>query len=371
MKFSKLVLVLVSVIVFSLLLATPVLGQSGFVKNPDPVMQSDFTWDSQIIGSACVILDGITYKAWYTGYNGNVFSICYATSADGITWGNKTRVFWPSAAPAWDSFMVGAPWVVKVGATYHMYYTGSKADLIAQIGHATSADGINWTRQGANPVLFVGAVGSWDAGSVCFPSVIYDGGFKMWFTGRPGGALSLTGFQIGYATSADGHVWTKEPSNPRLTKGFSVTDFDGKGVLACGVYKEGASYLMYYTGFMDTAGGVQARIGEAFSTDGIAWTKLTHINPVLNVGGTTGNWDGKGVAAPCVFKVGDTYKMWYTGGDNSLVFKIGYAEYTPEEYPSVPGTSNLTTGLTIGSMAVLMGAVLWWGIRRNKYLSKD
>jgi sucrose-6-phosphate hydrolase SacC (GH32 family) len=117
------------------------------------------------VQSPSVILDGSTYKMWYTGTDttGTGFSqIGYATSLDGITWtkynGNPVL---DVTASDWDSNRVGGEEVIKDGATYKMWYTGSNASNIGRIGYATSPDGITWTKYVSNPVLN-GAPSSWE-----------------------------------------------------------------------------------------------------------------------------------------------------------------------------------------------------------------
>ena len=46
--------------------------------------------------------------------------------------------------------------------------------------------------------------------------------------------------------------------------------------------------------------------------------------------GQAGAWDEKGVGSACVLYDSDagTYKMWYTGYDNSDTLQIGYATST-------------------------------------------
>ena len=52
------------------------------------------------------------------------------------------------------------------------------------------------------------------------------------------------------------------------------------------------------------------------------WTKYSG-NPVLTPG-SSGEWDGEGVALSSVIYDGNAYKMWYSGWDG-LHFRIGYA----------------------------------------------
>jgi hypothetical protein len=120
-------------------------------------------------------------------------------------------VLTPGANGRWDSWTLATMNVLKVGETCHMYYeAGRKGVIDFQIGHALSADGINWVKDTANPVIPFGERGQWDDKETWDPFVLYeDGIFKMWY----GGTTMLEGrrdFQIGYATSRDGTHFTKK-----------------------------------------------------------------------------------------------------------------------------------------------------------------
>jgi hypothetical protein len=66
------------------------------------------------------------------------------------------------------------------------------------------------------------------------------------------------------------------------------------------------------------------RIGYATSLDGSSWTK-DQGNPVLDLG-SAGSWDNIFVGACSVIdSEASTYKMWYTGGNGVWDGKIGYA----------------------------------------------
>jgi predicted GH43/DUF377 family glycosyl hydrolase len=372
MSYKKLVLALVSVLVFSLLLAIPAMGAAGFVKyagNPVLVTGAVLSWDETLVGAACVIYEGSTYKMWYTGGDADgSLNIGYATSPDGINWikdfVNNPVLSHSGNIDDWDGFAAAAPWVINDGGTYKMWYTGVKG-LVTQIGYATSPDGVNWTKYGSNPVLPIGAFSEWDQNNVALSCVIKDGSvYKMWYTGRTGSGMSIGNVAIGYATSPNGTIWIKEASNPVLIKSATATDFDGNAVLAACVTKSGTNYTMYYTGLTVNLGANQARIGKATSTDGMVWNKSS--SPVLNIG-DPGSWDEKGVAAPCVLEMSGTTKMWYTGGNNNLAFRIGYADILPTV--AVPASSNLSMGFIIGGITILMAAVLW-GTRRFQHRSR-
>jgi hypothetical protein len=87
-----------------------------------------------------------------------------------------------------------------------MWYGGNNKDGYGQrIGYATSRDGINWNKSGANPVLPAGNPGDWDANTASFASVLYDNGIlKMWYTGKNVDPPPVNSYNyywdIGYAT---------------------------------------------------------------------------------------------------------------------------------------------------------------------------
>ena len=74
--------------------------------------------------------------------------------------------------------------MIKEGSTYHLWYTGNDG-MTLRIGHATSSDGINWTKDPANPVLDIGSPGAWDWLNVYGPSVVKVGAeYKLWYSGE-------------------------------------------------------------------------------------------------------------------------------------------------------------------------------------------
>jgi Predicted glycosylase len=286
-----------------------------------------------------------------------------------------------ASAAEWDSAYVSSPSITKVGTSYYMFYEGGgEATGVRQIGLATSSDGITWTKSEANPVLTPGAAGAWDASSVRYPSVHYDGSvFMLWYRGE-----GAAGSQIGLATSADGINWTKQASpvfgdyipgtviydGTQYVMWYEDAGSFGSATSADGiawtdrsyitspnmtsytltrptVIFDGTSYRMWYLRFSVgsdiypsalgatytsslTGSGLlemsNATIAYASSADGEDWT-FYEGNPVLVMGAS--GWDSPGVGQPAVIKDGTAYKMWYTGGaivnGNRVQGAIGYA----------------------------------------------
>jgi len=148
---------------------------------------------------------------------------------------------------SFDAGALGSMTVVLVDNVFHLYYEtwGLRSDTewdadeyeSLTIGHATSQDGIQWTKDPENPVLDHGGEADFDRTGVWDPYVVYqDGVFKMWYGGGGG---SQPNFGWAYATSTDGTQFEKQGligiGNPT-------------GVEDCHVVFDRASglYYMYY-----------------------------------------------------------------------------------------------------------------------------
>ena len=138
--------------------------------------------------------------------------------------------------------------MVKVGGLYHLYYCSSRPREVWKIGHATSADGIHWTKDPANPVLTPGKEGEWDGSSLGAPHVVHrQGRFFMFYSG--GAVQETPDFCIGLATSSDGARWRKWRKNPILGSGPAgslrvARRVQGLGV-PCLLGDETGSYLFF------------------------------------------------------------------------------------------------------------------------------
>jgi len=302
--------------------------QTNWTKHPEPVLQPGDSgkWDQKMIMTGSVIMHDDTFHMWYSGGDPDVpWMIGHATSADGISWTKDTNnpVLEPGPDGTWDDTTVWCPSVLFIDSEFHMWYAGyadfkEYPNSPRRIGHATSPDGISWTKDINNPVLDVGENGKWDDTWISHPSVINDGSnYHIWYTGDGGPGTYV---QIGHATSPDGITWTKSPKIPVLScKQNDEWDYD-RADYARVIY-DGNSYHMWYSGGKTWAW----QIGYATSENGSSWTKYAD-NPVL-LRGSTGSWDESTVVSCAVINSGDKYMMWYTGGSiQDDTVQIGYAE---------------------------------------------
>ena len=198
---------------------------------------------------------------------------------------------------------------------YEMWFGATKESRPYSIGFAVSADRINWSVVGSNPVMTADA-GTWEESNIQSQIVLReDGQYKMWYAGwrgsDPGG--------IGYATSPDGIHWTKFNDNPILDIGDSAWDAGGPASL-CVLPVPGGGYKMWYAAY--DAGFDSTAIGYATSADGINWQRDTLNNPVLKPG-LKGDWDHDEIRLPRVVSMDSSYYMYYTGlGNNSRAIGV-------------------------------------------------
>ena len=266
-------------------------------------------------GSVCAPSVSNPYTDIYT-YTIDIAPAASGGSAPAGT-SNWTRasnapVLSPSAS-GWDDYSLTAPSVIKVGATYMMYYGAEDAAThTRQIGLATSPDGKTWTRY-PDPVLTPGKTGDFDSFGVLYPTVVYDGAiYHMWYMATDARCNS-----IGEATSSDGIHWTKHSGALDLGN----CDKFGKNYAPGTVIDNNGTYTMWYWAPAGVA------IGTATSSDGISWQD----NGLINIDSLFAS--NVTIDRPSVVFDGNTYRMWFglsssvTGSTGTNVYRtaIGFA----------------------------------------------
>jgi predicted GH43/DUF377 family glycosyl hydrolase len=230
-------------------------------------------------------------------------------------------VFGPNEETHWEGD-INRPIVLKRGDVYRMWYTGQRWNgeegLGSYIGHAYSMDGLKWERTGDEPVLSPDQ--AWEKNALMCPHVMHNsrtGLYEMWYSG--GGQDEPDA--IGYATSGDGLMWTKDADNPVFTPDRDI-HWESYKVTGCQVVRDDNWYVMFYLGFFDID---HAQIGVARSLDGVSnWQRLP-ANPIVQPG-PEGAWDSEACYKPFALLDGDHWMLWYNGrvGD---VEQIGLATH--------------------------------------------
>lgn len=139
-------------------------------RRAEPVLRSgEFgAWDGGFVTPQSVVQTDDGYVMYYMagpGQQGEPAWAGMATSSDGTSWtkhddpdtseppfAESDPVLRTGPADSWDSESIWGCSVVKSGDTWEMFYAASRSGVV-KIGHATSADGIEWTRYEQNPVL--------------------------------------------------------------------------------------------------------------------------------------------------------------------------------------------------------------------------
>lgn len=189
-------------------------------RDEGPVMYFDKPWEGQFSGYCTMIKEEDLFRAFYrgipeSGNDGNNKEVtCYAESDDGIVWrkpslglyemeGDKhNNVILANAAPVTHNFCPFADTRPGVPAEERFKALGGTAEsgLIA----FRSADGINWTRMQAEPVI---SDGMFDSQNVAFWSETeqkYVAYFRIWSKKGYSGYRS-----VGRATSDDFIHWSE------------------------------------------------------------------------------------------------------------------------------------------------------------------
>jgi predicted GH43/DUF377 family glycosyl hydrolase len=289
-------------------------------------------WDGSYLQKPSVLHEESGYKMWYDGadFDDNI-QVGLALSKDGKSWRKAAQNPVLDGEPSgWDAFGEHAPFVLKDGNLYKMWYEGSDGN-VRQLGYATSRDGINWRKNPGNPVLQAGP-DAYDQFVAGHGTVLYeDGLYKLWYhaIGDLDGIGDLDA-SIAYATSPDGIHWTKH--GPVLVGAPESWD---TGLWGPSVLKVNGRYWMWYS-----AGGpiYPISIGVATSRDGLAWKRVGN-RPVITDPEFIHNFGD-----PHVIYDRGLFKMWF--GDFSSDRAIYYAESEngldwSEPVPSLfPGTSR-------------------------------
>ena len=161
-----------------------------------------------------------------------------------------------------------------------------------------------WTKYSGNPVLTGSGNNTWDK-HVFGPCVIFNADssrYEMFYSASYGPESGWYPYRIGVAYSTDKINWTKYSGNPVMVP--TPGTWDSSSTDFPTVIRENGMYKMWYS----TRGGDTHKIGYATSPNGLTWTK--HPAPVLLPG--TAEWEVQGVTSPLVLKETSGYVMYYS-----------------------------------------------------------
>ncbi len=193
-------------------------------------------------GPALLATDG-GLTVWFQGAADNHSAIGAATSSDGLSWtlASSDPVLEPGEEDTWDAGSVAHPTVVAHGEAFEMWYASGAASGELRLGHAVSADGLDWTRYCGNPVFDGHGDGSWEHDTTKSPEVFFDDGlYHLLYSAGGTGA-----WQVGHAVSVDGLRWARSTDEPVLSPAEEGAWDDGSTINAFALVEAGGISIWY------------------------------------------------------------------------------------------------------------------------------
>jgi len=269
-------------------------------------------WDDQTLGCFTVLDDGDKFYLYSGGAQyGKPKNIGMATSADGVRWTKYER------NPLFPGAM---PYAIKVGDVFRLYYPGKDDADRHGLLMRRSKDGFDWSQ----PQMVL-------AGGIMDPCVVRvaKDRFHLYYCG--GGRITKNGKQVWefnayVATSEDGLHWKKNP-RPLLLLG-SKGSWDELSHAGPCVLKLDDGFHLWYLGSGTYRGKTAWRVGHATSPDGLNWIK-SGTSPVLDVG-RPGDWDGGTLMSFDIVFRGGKFLFWYAaapgehGDETKMSIQIGH-----------------------------------------------
>jgi hypothetical protein len=228
------------------------------------------------------------------------------------------------AEGTWDSMVVSEPRVIYHDGLFHMFfYGGDIPEAPTGVGYATSPDGMVWTEYEGNPVFTPEMAGSPGIRS----ELTYFDGEQWVMLFNPGESFDAPGDYYLRATApAPTGPWTAE-LDPVLAAG-SETEWDAGPFSVESIVSTEEGYILYYGPFNSPT------FGMATSADGMTWTKYDNpetvdspyadSDPIFTID-DAGMWAQSWIGAPVVRHHSKGYDMFFTGTTDFATSGIGYA----------------------------------------------
>ena len=291
----------------------------------------------------CVDSDLVNGPNCPTGY----YEPVIGTNSAGTLWAQTA-----TDATYFDSEKTETPSVIKIGSTYHMFYSSFKLDDPGgryQIGHATSSDGMTWVRESQPAIAYHGNSADWGFYQAAEPGAVYnpdDGKIYLYYVTAKAGSGSLPIQQgIAVATTTDGTTFRKSDGTiltgsiaheMALTQSsnYPISNYyAGYSTPNAMIDSNGLFHLFYdvaqYQDYPTNSDWRQVAIAHATSTDGY---NFTEIESDIFVFGND-DWMEHEVRAPMALEEDDVIKLWFAGSDMDFPWQpgmsgIGYATYS-------------------------------------------
>jgi len=271
--------------------------------------------------------DGDRYRMWLSGGDlrqdpdALAVAIYEATSPDGVAWTlDPEPRLRPAGGRAWDSLRTETPEVLRVGDTYHLYYSGCTGTCetgVYAIGHATSSDGVHFRRDPANPVIRGhDDTSRWGHSTAAEPAAVVrpsDGRILLYFVGiRSHADTGRTEFGILAAVSDDGsrfRVVVDEDGEPLPVVRLAAEDPpEWAGVSHPGTFADPSGRIHLFHSVVTHASPFRTvRIDHRVSDDGLAFREVERGVVVRR------RWHDHMVHAPSPLLEGGGLRLYFAG----------------------------------------------------------
>lgn len=218
----------------------------------------------------CVLEVGHEVRMYYVGWMRTLgapysHAVGLAVSRDGGVEFTKLGLGPVLTRTVREPFLQNSPYVTEFGDMFHIWYSSGiewreydgRLESIYVIMHATSTDGVRWTREGLSciPVRV-------EHECQTSPCVVKFGDrYYMWFCYRHGVAFrnAQRGYRIGFAWSDDLMTWQRDDELGSLAP--SAEGWDSEMVCYPSVVADGDKTYMFYS-------------GNGFGRDGFGYAEL-------------------------------------------------------------------------------------------------
>jgi len=210
------------------------------------------TFDDSGVVPLCAVRAGTQIRLYYSGFQLHrkipytIFSSVAVSDDGGASFKRISDVPALDRIPG-EVFFRAAPWVTYDNGRWRMWYIGGGAWTEDENGkmlpryslrHTESVDGIDW-RNSSVECLTPRAPLEIGFGRPFVQR--HASGYRMWFSIR-----EREGYHLGYATSTDGLVWTRDDDETGIAQ--SETGWDSEMVCYAAIVPTPDEWLMFYNG---------------------------------------------------------------------------------------------------------------------------
>jgi predicted GH43/DUF377 family glycosyl hydrolase len=254
--------------------------------------------------------DGTSWTGWGIGV---------AESKDLYDW-TKIGEINPLKNADYEQKGICAPSAIVIKGKVHLFYQTYGNGAKDAICHATSPDGINFTRNATNPIFR--ATGDWNCGRAIDAEIFkFKGKYLLYFATRdPQFRQQILGVAIAPGnTNFNRETWTQISTKRLLEIEYP---WEGNCTEGASIIKRNGKLYMFYTANYNNA---PQQIGVAESTDGITWKKCFDKPFLAN--SKKGEWNSSESGHPHIFDNGRTSYLFYQGNnDNGKTWFISNLE---------------------------------------------